>query len=205
MDYNLIRKKTIKRLGNSVADLPLPLIDEIRNLRSIKEICNRINVMHIMYTLSQVPTNLENYNNLIFENSLQESLTVEESNILLEQHSLDEQTILNFSWYKESIKSLLWCISYVKILNSSFNEDFLSNYYELMPPEVSFEQFLTKAKIRPLYEIAEELDYLFCYHWLNKKALSINNKKWSVLIERRKSLQWVCYPNEIWNEVSIDT
>lgn len=208
MNYNLIRKVSLERIRNVFKEwhINLPNIEQIANIRDKKEVCDRINCLHILYTIGSEPDNIKIYLKILKEQG-EVSLTNSEIEILKLGKRIPEKNLMDFQWNKEAIKMLLWCISLVKSVEFPFTEDFLSNYYHLMPPEISNNEFLKLAKNKNLIELVQEVDFLYCYHWGLKHLYDFEDKhiQISIVRERRLALEWLIRPDQQWDEILLDT
>ena len=74
----------------------------------------------------------------------------------------------------------------------------------------SYEDFKSKCKLREVNEILDMLDLYYRYHWACvekrvKPETSIGNLNSSVVIERRRGLEWIIREIQDWYDISLDT
>lgn len=219
MNENKIRKQNLNFL-NSIEvkiEVELPLIELKNGIRSKIDIENRINLLHIFYTIS-----LEGVKSIRFFKKYIQKEGWEKYLIRQEQHTLKSQKLtkqdkINYSWYKESLYALLWCSGIVgnKRLEN-FSEIDISDFYHLIPPEKPFHEYTQSVAVRDYSDIYTELDLYFLLHWYVKNQINKGKKIFkifqkeekfneSVIIERRRALEWVLDNSTPWDEISLDT
>ena len=199
--YKSIRQKNIKRLGIE-GIVNLPEIDEI-SIRKKDDIALRAVVLAEIKAITVYPEDKDVSMDWIKENEIDKFLTNSEKTIL-NKKSLNEQEMIDFSWYQESLYALLWALNIVQVMSPAFEESNVVNYLEQLPPDINFQDYIKKCKLRDTDEILEELDYYYLLHW------SIRNKKQSkfelsIVIERRRALEWVINNKLDWDDITLDT
>lgn len=197
----------------------LPLLDHSAGLRSVDAIAHRVNILHIFYAIQlEGEQSISFFQKMIGDKGWERHLTPKEAAFLRERR-LSGQMAVNLSWYKESIYALLWCCSRADNLYNLEEID-LADYYASIPPEKDLAPFLTTLTLRPVTEIYKALDYFYNLHWVSrhtsgKAALSLLSKllakrvrtdlNESLIVSRRKSLEWILYQELAWDNVVLDT
>ena len=119
--------------------------------------------------------------------------------------SPDPHAVVQFHWRIEAIYALQWALGWWGTM--------------LRPDEVcSLDDVLHKAfdhaelaspKRRPVGEILDAFDEYYRLHWacvdarLNSRELPQVDD--GIVLERRHALQWLCDPEDDWDNVSLDT
>jgi hypothetical protein len=209
---NEIRSENIKFLlkkGISI-DYDLPLIDAPSRVRSKDEIGLRANILHILYAIFLEGSDSKPFFfNEIRENKWEKYLSRKEKSILVKK-GMDKQDIIDFSWKREAILPLLWSCQVVgyKLLFDFDNEFILSKYYSKIPPEKELNLFLRSLELLDTTNIVKCVDLYYLLHSLirhNKLNKGKDGERLSLVIERRKALEWIIDPNTEWDDISLDT
>ncbi|CAM1353725.1 DUF4272 domain-containing protein [Tenacibaculum halocynthiae] len=206
MNLEEIRKNTIENIQNKVdlINIHLPLLDSDIIIGDKEALVNRIEILHLLYTISIEGLDSKGFfYNIIKEKGLDKALSKNEF-LFLDEGTSVNRNMINFSWYKESIYALLWCGGLVQEIYS-LEEINMGNFYSLIPPEVSVEQFLDSIKLRTEKEMLVVLDYYYNLHWSFKHSEKGNSETLSIIRERRKSLEWFLYNYNSWDNVLLDT
>lgn len=203
---DLRRQKTIEALKKLELKVnkDLPLVEEDIKPQPINVIANRIDILHLFYTVGiEGEESKKFFFNILKEKGLINFLS-ETEKAILEKQELSKQDIIDFTWGKEAIYALMWCTQLVKIMNGSLNEVDIANLYKLIPPEKNKEDFLKSLNLRDKNELLQMVDYYYNLHWSIKHTQPINQNKLSIVKERRKALEWCVYGGN-WDDVSLDT
>lgn len=206
-----LRKITSQKMNEiGLTDLiRLPLLEENLDIRSKTDLISRINILHIFYAIYlRGKESYSFFGNAIQELNIVNHLTNKEK-IFLDTGEITSQDIINFSWNKESIKMLLWIGSLInEDFRKTFSECDFSNYYKFIPPEKTNSLFEDNVILREKKQIFEYLDFYYCLHWYCKhfsKHNKFDKLNFSVVLERRKALEWVTHPNFDWDNIPLDT
>jgi len=205
INFSKIRKETIKKLKEKRYSIneDLPLLESNIDIKSRKQLMNRIEILHLLYTISiEGVESKDFFFNIIKEKGLDNSLSDNEKQFL-ENDKHFNQNLIDISWYKESILGLLWCSGIVNEIDD-IKEINIGDLYHLLPPEISDMKFKESIKIRSEKEIIKMLDYYYNLHWSFKHSKEFDSNKTSVIYERRKSLEWCLYIND-WDDIHLDT
>lgn len=219
IDTAKIRKSNlnnIEKLGYN-SNINLPLIEN-KEFKKSSEILNRIIILHILYAVYlEGSKSIDFFYNEIRKNNLQGYLSTKEK-LFFKTKKISRFDLINFSWYKESIFVLLWSMKQIKDDTSvlKIEEIDMSDFYHLMPPEKDYYSFF-ELEIIDEYKIYELLDYYYLLHWKVKKNNDLtfierllkrkneNKINESVILERRKALEWIADANLDWDDISLDT
>lgn len=206
-----MNRKTIKNLieeQNLVYNENLPELELIKNLRPKKEIVNRINVLHILYTIGQDGSEacFNFFRSKLIEENWMMYLSKSEEEIMFKS-KLSEYDLLNLSWKKEAMIALMWSIGLPGVNLLEIKETTVSDYYHLLPPEVTMEKFYESSQLRGINEIIGLLDYYYCFHSSvrNRDKNKKTSVEQSIIIERRRALEWLTHIELDWDSISLDT
>lgn len=93
-------------------------------------------------------------------------------------------------------------------LNTSI-EDTLAAMFPSIEDNESVDEFIKGYKLRPEAEMFSMLYYFYRAHWVarNNSLNGINDDKvnMSIIMERRRALEWVCDSSLEWDDISLDT
>ena len=124
---------------------------------------------------------------------------------LLESPSIGEQDKINFTWLTECVQALGWALGLVELdPKRRCDDDLASNF----PPRADPHSFIEGARLRPIAKIQKEVDFHYRLHWWVRdcqlKGLE-SNIEGSVVLERRRALEWLYGVDPDWDEISLDT
>jgi hypothetical protein len=213
INFKNIRNKNIEILINKQYKINynLPLL-ETNKVRNINEVLNRINILHIFYAIYlEGSESIIFFKNLINDNNWNKYLTKKEI-FLLNKKKISSNDLIQISWFKESIYVLIWSIGLVKNedLYNNLDEIDLSNYYNLIPPENEYELFLNNSLLNE-EDFYKLLDYYYLLNWSIKSEKapfffkSKYNNRLSLVMERRKALEWLCDSSLDFDNIILDT
>lgn len=124
---------------------------------------------------------------------------------LLQSDVISEQDRINMEWLSESAQVLAWSIGIVELDHFKHCDDDLATK---IPYKENPADFIISAQLRPIDEIQEQSDLLYRMHWY-ARACNLEGKKCvlsaSVILERRKAIDWVYGVKQDWDEVPLDT
>lgn len=118
IEVNEIRKYTIDYLGalHIPTNENLPLLDLGKQRRSLQEIGSRICLLTCFKSLAEYPEDSKDIKEWVIRESLEPYLSEKEREIL--QHPLlENQVLVELSWYKESLYAMLWTVGIVGQMN----------------------------------------------------------------------------------------
>ena len=187
----------------------LPYLDN-PDFREPKEIARRTLVLTALFQLHlQAPR--EVIKKWLDENGLLTNLNVEELEYLETEYSeLPEQTQADIYWFVEAI----WTFAWVGGLHNNLTlntgvEDLLETLIPNIAKNEPAEKFISNFRLRKKIEIFEMLDKIYRAHWFarNNELKGEKSEKvdLDIIIERRKALEYTCYKEFEWDEISLDT
>jgi hypothetical protein len=124
---------------------------------------------------------------------------------LLEADDISEQDKTNMEWLSESAQALAWSIGLVELNHFKHCDDDLASK---IPFKDDPAEFIKSAQLRPIEEIQEQSDLLYRMHWytrncrLEGKECALSE---SIILERRKAIDWVYGVEQDWDKVPLDT
>ena len=147
----------------------------------------------------------------IDENELTNILTTEESEFLKKDYKkLPKQNQIDIYWYIEAIWTFAWIGGFHD--NLTFNtgvENSLASHLPNIERNESAKPFIDKFKFRKEIEIFTMLDKFYRAHWFarnnNLKGITSEKVELDIILERRKALEFTCYDEFDWDEISLDT
>ena len=185
----------------------LPLLEDIPKIKGLDEIVSRFLCMYAVVASSYgLPK--EKAINWLKEEGLMESLSNREKRYLELDSNLAEKA--SMQWQVEALWALAWCAGCHDMLDFSDSCD--DNFIQLLPDIAKKESkklFCVNRMLRSKDEILAKLDLAYCLHWAVRDAeihqrLIPGRVPGSVVIERRRALEWVV-SQEAWDEVLLDT
>lgn len=145
------------------------------------------------------------------DNELIDELTEHEKHLLdTSFDKLNQQEQINLHWTIECLWAFTWMANKHSelTLNTSI-EDTLAAMFPSIENNEAVEEFINGFKLRPTSEIFSMLDYFYRAHWVarNNSLNGIKDDKvnLSIIIERRRALEWVCDSSLEWDDISLDT
>ena len=201
-------QRLLKSEGLHVID-HLPILDKPQ-FRSNKEIAERALVLMAIFQLSlEAPRDI--ITTWLQENNLYNSLTEEECEYLeADFNDLTEQNQANIYWSIEALWAFVWVGKHHNALTLNTPvEDSLATMLPNIANNESAKPFLQSFKARKDSETFEMLDKLYRAHWFARQK-HLNNEPTDlvdldIIMERRKTLEFCCYSDIPWNEISLDT
>jgi hypothetical protein len=137
------------------------------------------------------------------------SSTPEEKKFLLKKRPA-RQEMINFKWRYESLWVLLWALGHVQDLGAPTSICDVQSAVRMILDSPS-EDFIHRAKNRPISEILDEADLIYRYDWAVVDARikgedPPGNLDLGVVYERHYSLNWLIgYMDQEWDDVTTDT
>jgi hypothetical protein len=198
-----IRKRSIARIKRDglIPNDALPLLDRT-NFKSIDSIWRRIVILSCFKTMVQCPEDRKDIHAWMLRKELVRDLSVRESTTF-DRSSLNPQDEIDFSWYQESLYAMLWAVGIVKVMEYPSKESNVSIYLKFVPPDINIKDFVENIRLRNELEVFQELDYYYNLHWIGKR--NVNGLNMSVILERRKALEWIVDENADWDDIDLST
>jgi len=207
----IIKNRNTKKLRSSGIEVieHLPYLDN-PDFREPKEIARRTLILTALFQLHlQAPK--EVIKKWLDENGLLTNLNVEELEYLETEYSeLPEQTQTDIYWFVEAI----WTFAWVGGLHNNLTlntgvEDSLATLIPNIAKNEPSEKFISNFRLRKKIEIFEMLDKIYRAHWFarNNDLTGKQSDKvdLDIIMERRKALEYTCYKEFEWEDISLDT
>lgn len=194
--------------GGQICDW-LPLIER-KNIRPAEEIVGRALILNAMLNIHfKAPVHV--IEDWITRTNLTQHLTERERELLTKDNEeLTENEIVDLYWYIEALWALMWVGSLIK--DMPFDRP-VEDSMALLAPNLQANddgsKFSKKMRIKTYDEIFKMLDLYFRLHWYARNGqlsgYSTDPVSLDVVMERRKSLEWVLSPGDGWDDVVLDT
>lgn len=118
------------------------------------------------------------------------------------------QDAIDMDWAYEAYWSLCWALGLVKDIKEGSEVCDCQKAIDIMMSCKSTEEFMKKCKLRSTDEILDMLDLYYRYNWAINDAKvceesSIGNLNPSVVIERRRGLEWLVSEEDDWYEIDM--
>ena len=209
--------KRIKSMGIACHE-SLPMIESSKDvkLKSLDEICKRA-IAALISTQIACDINNDNYEESLkfFSNKLEQFEGVKECLNEKEKRLFDgtysRQDAIDVDWEYETYWALVWALGLIDddISNASNICD-CPRAITLVSKTRNLEEFKRKCSLRNIEEILDMLDLYYRYHWATtEKRINadtpIGNLNPSVVVERRRGLEWLISNEEDWYDISLDT
>jgi Domain of unknown function (DUF4272) len=136
-------------------------------------------------------------------------VTPEEKKFLLKKRPA-RQEMINFKWRYESLWVLLWALRRVEDLGAPISICNVERAVRMVL-EIPSEDFIRRAKSRPISELLDEADLIYRYDWAVVDARlkgeeAPGNLDPGVVYERHYALNWLIgYMGQVWDDVATDT
>ncbi len=202
-------ERKIQAMGGKTLDW-LPHLDRTTH-RDSQDVAKRALVVHAMLQISfGAPS--EVIEGWVEENGLSDFISEREAGILeKEREELSEQELTDLRWYLEALWAFVWAGGFNEAM--PINEpigDQLASFLPNLQTNESGNLFVSQFKLRSFNELLAQLDLYFRAHWYARDG-QLNGYdtapfSLSVIMERRKSLEWICDSSIAdWGEIPMDT
>lgn len=207
LDKTFMRRKSesVASAVGAVIPKSLPTLEDVTLFRSEREIVSRLLALNGLIATT-VGFSKERAIQWMEAQGVGRSLVPAEDAFLRSGQGEPMQ----FQILVEAMRALAWSVQIVEDMDV-FSP--CSNTFVLAMPNLKEDepvaQWFEKANLRPVEEIEQMLDILYCLHWAIREA-SLGGVKLrrtlesSVVIERRRALEWVTHEEE-WGEIELDT
>ena len=123
-----------------------------------------------------------------------------------------QQDAIDVAWTYECYWSLIWALGLIDDNDIKIPSEVCdcNKAIDTVASCRDYDEFKAKVKIRNIEDILDMLDLYYRYHWacvdksINPKT-NIENLNPEVVMERRKSLEWLVSNADDWNDISLDT
>lgn len=200
--------KALRRTGIEVIE-HLPILENPQ-FRKDEIIAQRMMILMAIFQLHLGAPN-EVINNWIIENQLTDYLTRQEQNYLKSNYDkLPEQDQIDIYWFVEAIWTFAWIGGlHNKLTLNTGVEDSLASMIPNIQKNECAKSFIKTFKSRSEIDVFKTLDKFYRAHWFAKNNNLTGKKSESVdldiIMERRKALEYACYDEYQWDEISLDT
>ena len=200
-------ERTILNAGGRICDW-LPYLDD-RTIRPQGEIVGRALVLNAMLQIAfQAPTAI--IKGWITAHDLVKHLSRKERELLQKDNSqLTDQETADLYWYIEALWTLLWVGQLID--NLAFDQP-VEDYMATLCPDLQDQEDGSKfqtMQIRSYDELFHMLDLHVRLHWWTRdgqlNGYPTGNVSIDIIMERRKTLEWVLAPEYDWDNVSLNT
>jgi len=202
-----LKSKNTEYLGSIGIDVPehLPNIENLDEVkpRTAQDIAGRLSAMAYVIGLgfdakgNELLEQLNKFDLMSYVSAYETGL--------LNQDIIGDQDKINMSWLTECAQALAWCIGLVDLDHFKHCDDDLAHK---IPFKTDPQEFIQKARLRPIAEIQEQSDLLYRMHWYARNC-GLNGQECElsrgIVSERRKAIDWAYGVEEDWDEVPMDT
>lgn len=186
----------------------LPLLDTPA-LRGIEAIRGRMSVLNALVNISfQAPIAV--IREWLVQENLLAYLSPEEAAILAKSNEqLTEQELTNLRWSLEALWAMMWATHMVPELDPvKWCGDNMASLLPDLEQGQDNEKLARLRTVRPATELYRMLDYYYRLHWycvderLHGRAATVSE---SLVVERRKALEWIYNSQYEWDDVEMST
>ncbi len=210
------REKNNQRLADLGIAVPTRLMtrweDSAVSLRNVDNICRRALTS---FFVIQIACDIGNGNYeegrdyfvpLLEKFGLMSCLNSKERLIVDGTYSM--QDAIDLDWAYEAYWSLLWCLGLIDDVSDAVNVCDCQKAIDLVSGLGSVDDLVWKCRMRSIEEILDMLDLYYRYNWAVNDAKvhpesmtgSLNP---SIVIERRRGLEWVVSGIDDWYDISM--
>ena len=188
----------------------LPCLERTENMRSNDELIDRALILNALINIHfQAPIAI--IKGWIEQYGLTSSLSEYEKELLEKKNEdVTEQENINLYWNIEALWALMWVGNLIDDLPIDKRvEDYQAELCPNLERGEDDSKFRQTMKIRTKEEIFRKLDLYFRAHWytfngeLNKYSTGKMDN--SVIMERRKALEWIIDNNLDWDNIPLNT
>lgn len=184
------------------------------HLKSLDEICKRAIASFLIIQLAcdihngQYEKSVEIVSKLLEKFKVSDCLNKKEKKLL--DGTYEMQDAIDIDWEYEAYWSLIWALGLVDDISDGSDICDCNYAIELFNESNSYEDFKSKCKLRDVNEILDMLDLYYRYYWACvekgvKPETSIGDLNPSVVVERRRGLEWIISKTQDWYDISLDT
>ena len=195
-------------------DLPVTYDAEDARPKSLEEIAARA---YSCFWVIQIACDVNNgvyedsvdfFKPLLEERGLTGYLNSKEKRFLDGTYSM--QDAFDMDWAYEALYSLLYALGFVKDIRNAATVCDSYSVIGIVNSCPTLEDFINKCTLRSINELLEMLDLYYRYDWaVTEKRLDpatpTGNLDASVVVERRRGLEWIFSDEADWYDISLDT
>jgi len=202
-------ERIIQEKGGKTIDW-LPTLERMENTRSNNELIDRaliLNALINIYFEAPIPI----IKGWIEQYGLTPALTEYEQKLLnKENKDLNEQEKINIYWNIEALWALMWAGNLIDDLPIDKHvEDYQAELCPNLQVGEDDSRFRETMRIRPKDEIFKKLDLYFRTHWHTRNGklngYSTGEMDDSIVLERRKALEWLMDNTLDWDNIPLNT
>ena len=186
--------------------------DEEVALKTKEEICKRAMTCFFVIQIAcdigngAYEESMEYFAPVIDKFGVTEAMNSKEKRILDGTYSM--QDAIDMDWAYEAYWALCWCLGLVDDIRDAGNVCDCEKAIEIAKSCDSVEDLVQKSKLRSKEEILDMLDLYARYNWaINEEKVnpeaSTGDLDGSIVIERRRGLEWVVSENADWYDLSM--
>ena len=181
--------------------------------RDSKAIAIRTVILSVLLAISDDKNSLLFFKDFLISEGLFSHLSSYENSLFLNK-PLTERDEINLSWSQEGLYALSWCLGIFSDMSLPFGEGDLEPVFPFLPPEVDVNSFFDTSTVISEQKILEELEFYYRLHWAKRhpEAWSFQSRiskfkklNMSVIIERRRALEWVIDSSLDWDQINLNT
>ena len=210
--------KLVTQSGISINENLLCYENDIQ-IKSIDELCKRaisclITILVACDINNGQDINSEKYKeNFDFIKSLYKKFNVEDCLNSKEKRIINgtysNQDAIDMDWAYEAYWAVCWCLNLVNDIKNGGEICDCDKAISFVMDSVSFKDFKSKCKLRDIDEILDMKDLYYRYNWaINNKHVdsntTIGNLEPSIVIERRRGLEWVLSDVSDWYDIKLN-
>lgn len=211
-----ISNEYIKLLGITCYE-NLPMIESSSEitLKDIDTICKRaiacLLSIQVVYDIKKGEGDQSRriINNLLDKYGVKDCLNSKEKKLFDETYT--EQDLIDLDWEYETYWSLLWSLGIIRDISDASTVCDCKLAINLVIKSANYDEFKSRCNMRDVNEILDMLDLYYRYNWaitekrINPNSTSIMNLNPSIVIERRRGLEWVISQEEDWYNIPLNT
>ncbi len=207
--------KKIKSLGIACFEtLPLREDESEITLKSLDAICRRAIAALLSTQVACLVETGEHeqavayFKPLLNKFSVSQDLNALELRLFSGMHS--KQDAIDVAWEYEAYWALVWALGLIDNISDASSICDVSQAISFVSQANSFEDFLEQCQLRNKAEILDMLDLYYRYHWATTEQrihpeTSIGELNPSIVVERRRALEWLICDEQDWHQISLDT
>lgn len=194
----------------------LPCIEassEVR-LKDIDTICKRaiacLLTIQIVYDIKKgkYEQSKKTINELLERYGVKDCLNSKERKLF--DGTYQEQDLIDLDWEYEAYWSLIWALGIIGDISDGSSVCDCDLAIRLVVENKTYENFKAICNLRDVNEILDMLDLYFRYHWAveDKRInpqINIGTLNPSVVVERRRGLEWLVSSEDDWYNVQMNT
>lgn len=120
-----------------------------------------------------------------------------------------EEDIVDMDWAYEAYWALCWSLNLIKDISDASKICDCRKAIKLVIKSSDFKSFMKKTKLRKKEKILDMLDLYFRYNWaINDKKVNPNSSigllNPSVVMERRRGLEWLVSDTSDWYDIELN-